>query len=76
MQLAELFLDLHTSKQDLKGSYDDARNNIIMCIWCNAMCLRGLRKTKHLIFHIQYIIVAPLSPAFLKHIDFLQSSSF
>ncbi len=40
------------------------------------MCLHGLRKTKYLIFHIQYIIVAPLSPAFLKHIDFLQSSSF
>ncbi len=30
-------------KNVLKGSYDVAKNNIILCIWCNAMCLFGLR---------------------------------
>ncbi len=33
------------------------------------MCLCGLRFKKHIIFHILYIIVAPLCSAFLKHID-------
>ncbi len=47
----------------LKRSYDDAKKNIIWCIWCNAMCLRG---SKHIIFHILYIIVALLCSAFLK----------
>ncbi len=50
----------------LKGSYDAAKKNIILCIWCNAICLCGLKFKKHIIFHILYIIVAPLSPAFLK----------
>ncbi len=27
----------------LKKSYDIAKKNIILCIWCNAMCLCGLR---------------------------------
>ncbi len=54
----------------LKGSYDVAKKNIILCIWCNTMCLCGLRLKKHIIFHIPYIIVAPLCPAFLKHVDF------
>ncbi len=45
----------------LKGSYDVAKKNIILCI---AMCLCGLRFKKHIIFHILYIIVAPLCPAF------------
>ncbi len=40
------------------------------------MCLCGLRFKKHIIFHILYIIVAPLCPAFLKRARFLQSSSF
>ncbi len=31
---------------------------------------------KHIIFHILYIIVAPLCSAFLKRVDFSQSSSF
>ncbi len=58
---------------NLKGSYDDAKNNIIWCIWCNAMyCVYG-KKKKHIIFHIPYIIVAPLCPTFLKSVDFLQS---
>ncbi len=40
-------------------------------------CLRGSRFKKHIIFHILYIIVAPLCSAFLKRTDFyLQSSSF
>ncbi len=30
----------------LKGSYDVAKKNIILCIWCNAMCLCGLRFKK------------------------------
>ncbi len=37
------------------------------------MCLCGLRFKKHIIFHILYIIVAPLCPAFLKHIDFYKA---
>ncbi len=53
----------------LKGSYDVAKKNSIWCIWCNAMCLCGLRLKKVVStanFHILYIIVAPLSSAFLK----------
>ncbi len=52
---------------ELKGSYDDAKNNIILCIWCNAMCLRGLRLKKHIIFHISLCL------AFLKHVDFYKA---
>ncbi len=37
------------------------------------MCLRGLRFKKHIIFHIPYIIVAPLCLAFLKHVDFYKA---
>ncbi len=58
---------------NLKGSYDVAKNNIIWCIWCNAMCLRGSRFKKHIIFHILYIIVAPLCSAFLKRDDFYKA---
>uniref|UniRef100_A0A673M2Z9 Ankyrin repeat and SOCS box containing 14b n=1 Tax=Sinocyclocheilus rhinocerous TaxID=307959 RepID=A0A673M2Z9_9TELE len=47
------------------GSYDVAKKNIILCIWCNEMCLCGLRFKKHIIFHILYIIVSPLCPAFI-----------
>ncbi len=57
----------------LKGSYDVAKNNIILCIWCNAMCLRGSRFKKHIIFPILYIIVAPLCSAFLKRVDFYKA---
>ncbi len=57
----------------LKGSYDVAKKNIIWCIWCNAMCLCSLRLKKHIIFHILYIIVAPLCPAFLKRVDFYKA---
>ncbi len=57
----------------LKESYDVAKENIILCIWCNAMCLCSLRFKKHIIFHILYIIVAPLIPAFLKRVDFYKA---
>ncbi len=57
----------------LKGSYDVAKKNIILCIWCNVMCLCGLRLKKHIIFHILYIIVAPLCSAFLKRVDFYKA---
>ncbi len=57
----------------LKGSYDVAKKSIILCIWCNAMCLCGLMFKKHIIFHILYIIVAPLCPAFLKRLDFYKA---
>ncbi len=49
----------------LKGSCDIAKNNIIWCIWCKAMCLFGLRFKKHIIFHILYIFVAPLWNAYI-----------
>ncbi len=52
------------------GSYDVAKKNII---WCNAMCLCGSRFKKHIIFHILYIIVAPLCSAFLKRADFYKA---
>jgi len=34
------------------------------------MCLFGLRFKKHIFFHILYIIVSPLCPAFLKRVIF------
>ncbi len=37
------------------------------------MCLCGLRLKKHIIFHILYIIVAPLCPAFLKRTTFYKA---
>ncbi len=49
------------------------KKNIILCIWCNAMCLCGLRFKKHIIFHIMHIIVAPLWSDFLKHADFYKA---
>ncbi len=60
-------------KAALKGSYDVAKNNIILCSWCNAMCLRGSRLKKHIILHILYIIVAPLCSTFLKRADFYKA---
>ncbi len=42
----------------LTGSYDVAKN-VIVCIWCNAMSVCGLRSNNHIISHILYIIVAP-----------------
>ncbi len=57
----------------VKGSYDVAKKNIILCIWCNAMCLCGFRFKKHILFHILYIIVAPLCSTFLKRADFYKA---
>ncbi len=57
----------------LKGSYEVAKKNIILCIWCNAMCLFGLRFKKHIIFHTLYIIVAHLCSTFLKRVDFYKA---
>ncbi len=37
------------------------------------MCLRGSRFKKHIIFHILYIIVAPLCPAILKRTNFYKA---
>ncbi len=54
-------------KLDLKRSYDDAKKNIILCIWCNAVFMWFI------IFHILYIIVAPLCSAFLKRSDFYKA---
>ncbi len=42
---------------NLKRSCDVAKKNIIWCIWCNAMCLCGLRFKKY----------------FLKRVDFYKS---
>ncbi len=47
----------------LKDSYVVAKMDIILCIWCNAICLCGLRLKN--IFHISYIIV-PLCIIFYK----------
>ncbi len=52
---------------------------ILFCVFGEMQCfygLRGSRLKKPIIFHIQYIIVAPLCPAVLKRVHFLQSSSF
>ncbi len=35
--------DWQTAMVWLKGSNDFSKNNIILCIWCNVMCLCGLR---------------------------------
>ncbi len=40
---------------------------------CNVMCLCGLRFKKHIIFHILYIIVAPLCSVFMKRVDFYEA---
>ncbi len=42
-------------------------------IWCNAMFMRFKVKKKSIIFHILYIIVAPLCSAFLKRVDFYKA---
>ncbi len=59
--------------KNLKGSHDVAKKNIILCIWCNAMCLCSLMFKKHIIIHILYIIVAPLCSIFLKRVDFYKA---
>ncbi len=61
-------------KEPLKGSYDVAKNNIILCIWCNAMCLCGLRFKKHYFPHTVHCCSSMLRLA--ERHRFLQSSSF
>lgn len=50
-----------------------AKTNIIVCIWCNSVCLCGLRFKIHITFHISCINFAPLCPAFLKLVDFYKA---
>ncbi len=72
VNLCKMHCVLTKLQKYLKGSYYVAKKNIILCTWCNAMCLSGLRFKKH-IFHIPYIIVVPLCPTFLKHVDFYKA---
>ncbi len=60
----------------LKGSYDDAKKNIILCIWWNAMCLCGLRFKKRFSFsHTVHYCCSSL-PRLSGTSTFLQSSLF
>ncbi len=46
----------------------------LFCLFGVMQCtLCGLRLKKHIIFHILYIIVAPLCSAFLKRVDFYKA---
>ncbi len=58
---------------NLKGSYDDAKNNIIWCIWCNAMyCVYG--KKKNTLFSIYHTLLLLLSaPPFWKVLIFYKA---
>uniref|UniRef100_A0A672PHA0 Si:dkey-88e18.8 n=1 Tax=Sinocyclocheilus grahami TaxID=75366 RepID=A0A672PHA0_SINGR len=60
--------------QTLKGSYDVAKNNIILCIWCNEMCLCGLRFKKHYFPHTVHYCFSSM-PRLSETRTFLQSSS-
>ncbi len=51
------------------------KKNIILCIWCNAMCLHGSRFKKHYFPHtVQYCCSSMLHLS--ETYRFLQSSSF
>ncbi len=52
-------MQAHT-KMHLKGWYDVAKNHIILCIWCNVICLRSLRKKKHYFPHIVHYFCSSL----------------
>ncbi len=59
-----------------KGSYDIAKKNIILCIWCNAMCLCGLRlKKTHYFPHTVHYCFSSM-PLLSETRWFLQSSLF
>ncbi len=45
----------------------------LFCVFGVMQCLRGSRFKKHIIFHILYIIVAPLCSAFLKCVNFYKA---
>ncbi len=57
----------------LKGSYDVAKKNIGLRIWCNAMCLCGFKVQKTHYFPHTVLFVAPLCSDFLKRIDFYKA---
>ncbi len=59
----------------LKGSYDVAKKNIILCNWCNAMCLCSLRfkKTHYFPHTVHYCCSSMLR--YSEMCRFLQSSS-
>ncbi len=59
----------------LKGSYDVAKKNIILCIWCNAMCLRSLRFKNTLFSTYCTLLLLLYAPPFWNTL-ILQSSSF
>ncbi len=40
-ELHKFNLMIHVILHYLKGACDVAKKNVILCIWCNAMCLRG-----------------------------------
>ncbi len=59
----------------LKGSYGVAKKNIILCIWCNAMCLWFKDQKTHYFPHtVHYCCSSMLSLSETRW--FLQSSSF
>ncbi len=45
----------------LKGSYDVRKKNIILYMWCKAMCLRGLRLKKNTLFSTYCTLLLLLS---------------
>ncbi len=45
----------------------------LFCVFGLMQCVCGLKFKKHIIFHILYIIVAPLCSAFLKRVDFYKA---
>ncbi len=57
----------------LKGSYDVAKNNIIWCIWCNAMCFK-VQKAHYFPHTVHYCCSSMLRLS--EKCQFLQSSSF
>ncbi len=65
---------INTKFSSLKGSYDVAKKNIILCIWCNAMCLCGLMLKKHYFTHTVHYRSS--MPHLSETRRFLQSSSF
>uniref|UniRef100_A0A673LCW3 Melanoma cell adhesion molecule a n=1 Tax=Sinocyclocheilus rhinocerous TaxID=307959 RepID=A0A673LCW3_9TELE len=48
----ECFKLLKLSKRALKGSYDAAKKNIILYIWCNEMCLCGLGEIEDQVYSV------------------------
>uniref|UniRef100_A0A672T9C9 Discs, large (Drosophila) homolog-associated protein 1b n=1 Tax=Sinocyclocheilus grahami TaxID=75366 RepID=A0A672T9C9_SINGR len=57
-----------------QGSYNVAKKNIILCIWCNEMCLCGLRFKKHYFPHTVHYCFFSM-PRLSETRRFLQISS-